>query len=145
MKYLLILFITLLVATKIQAQNKEYSVTINCSNIRNNKGTLRLGFFKTEEDFDKEKPFKRMAISKEKMSNKSLLATINIPEGTYGISVLDDENDNVKMDYNMVGIPKEGFALSNYYHGGFSKPKLSQFLIIVNKGNMTINFKMRYF
>lgn len=145
MKSLLILFFTLLVAIEIQAQNKEYSVTINCTNIRNNKGTLRLGFFKTEEDFDKEKPFKRMAISKEKMSNKSLLATINIPEGTYGISVLDDENDNVKMDYNMVGIPKEGFALSNYYHGGFSKPKLSQFLITVNKGNVTINFKMRYF
>ena len=145
MKSLLILFLTLLVATEILAQNKEYSVTINCSNIRNIKGTLRLGFFKTEEDFDKEKPFKRMAISKEKMSNKSLLATINIPEGTYGISVLDDENDNVKMDYNMVGIPKEGFALSNYYHGGFSKPKLSQFLITVNKGNVTINFKMRYF
>jgi len=58
---------------------------------------------------------------------------------------LDDENDNVKMDYTLIGIPKEGFALSNYYHTGFSKPKLAQFLIVVNKNNMTIHLKMRYF
>lgn len=145
MKSILILLLSLLLSTDMLAQNKEHNITVNCTQIRNNKGTLRLGFFKTEEEFDKEKPFKRMAISKEKMSNKSLVVAINIPEGTYGISVLDDENDNVKMDYNMIGIPKEGFALSNYYHGGFSKPKLSQFLITVAKGNVTINFKMRYF
>lgn len=45
----------------------------------------------------------------------------------------------------MIGIPKEGFALSNHYHGGLSKPKLSQFLITVPKANITIDFKMRYF
>ena len=135
----------LLIASEILAQNKEYSVHIHFTHIRNHKGTIRLGFFKTEDDFEKEKPFKRMAISKESMTQKDLDAIINVPEGTYGISALDDENDNVKMDYTLIGIPKEGFALSNYYHTGFSKPKLAQFLIVVNKNNMTIHLKMRYF
>jgi uncharacterized protein (DUF2141 family) len=135
----------LLIASEILAQNKEYSVHIHCTHIRNQKGTIRLGFFKSEDDFEKEKPFKRIAISKEAMTQKNLVATINVPEGTYGISALDDENDNVKMDYTLIGIPKEGFALSNHYHTGFSKPKLAQFLIVVNKNNMTIHMKMRYF
>lgn len=126
------------------AQTSEGQATIQISNIRSSKGTIRLGFFKTQEEFENEKPFKALSISKSGLNNNSIITTITLPKGTYGISVLDDENDNSKMDYNMVRVPKEGFGFSNYYHTGFSKPKLSQFILTVNNGNVQINCKMRY-
>lgn len=126
------------------AQANENQVSIVFSNIRSNKGNLRLGIFKTQEEFESEQPFKKISIPKAQLSNGSLSANLQLPEGTYGISVLDDENNNAKMDYNMVRMPKEGFGFSNYYHTGFSKPKLSQFVFTVTKGNIKINCKMRY-
>jgi uncharacterized protein (DUF2141 family) len=125
-------------------QRKEKSVKIQFTNIRNSKGTLRLGLFKTEAEFDKEKPFKRITVSKTGIINKTLSATINLPNGTYGISVLDDENDNKVMDYNLIRMPMEGFGFSNYYHIGFSKPKLSQFIIKVDNETVKIKCKFRY-
>ncbi len=95
-------------------QSKEKSVKIQFTNIRNSKGTLRLGLFKTEAEFDKEKPFKRITVSKTGIINKTLSTTINLPNGTYGISVLDDENDNTVMDYNLIRMPVEEFGFSNY-------------------------------
>ncbi|MES2478594.1 MAG: DUF2141 domain-containing protein [Bacteroidota bacterium] len=126
------------------AQTNESPVRITFSNIRNNKGSLRLGIFKTQEEFESEQPFKRISIPKIELNNNNLTALINLPDGTYGISVLDDENNNTKMDYNMVRMPKEGFGFSNYYHTGFSKPKLNQFVFTVNKGSIQIHCKMRY-
>lgn len=103
-----------------------------------------MGIFKTQEEFESEKPFKRISIPKSELNNNSLTTQINLPDGTYGISVLDDENNNAKMDYNMVRMPKEGFGFSNYYHTGFSKPKLKEFVFTVNKGSIQIYCKMRY-
>jgi len=48
------------------------------------------------------------------------------------------------MDYNMVGIPKEGFGFSNYYLSGFSKPKLKDFTFTVENGSVQVSCKMRY-
>ena len=137
-------FILSLCSADTLAQNRAHTVRIVFSNIHNNKGTLRLGVFQTQGEFETENPFKKMNISKATMQDKSVTAVINLPDGIYGISVLDDENDNSKMDYNMVGIPKEGFGFSNYYHTGFSKPKLKEFTFTVNKGDIQINCKMRY-
>lgn len=126
------------------AQADESPVKITISNIRNNNGSLRLGIFKTQEEFENEKPFKRISIPKTDLNNNSLSTLIQLPDGTYGISILDDENNNAKMDYNMVRMPKEGFGFSNYYHTGFSKPKLKQFVFTVSKGSIQIHCKMRY-
>ena len=37
---------------------------------------------------------------------------INLPYGTYAISVLDDENNNAEMDRTL-GMPREGYGFSN--------------------------------
>ncbi len=36
-----------------------------------------------------------------------------VARGTYAVAVLDDVNSNHKMDYNLVGIPKEPYGFSN--------------------------------
>jgi uncharacterized protein (DUF2141 family) len=46
---------------------------------------------------------------------------------------LDDENSTGKMEYNMFGIPREGFGFSNYYHKGLLKPHFDAFSFSVKK------------
>ena len=70
---------------------------------------------------------------------------MNLDSGTYGISVLDDENVNNRMDYNFIGIPKEGFGFSNYFHTGLSKPHFDKFKFEIKKGKVAlIDIRLRY-
>ena len=46
--------------------------------------------------------------------------------GTFAISALHDENDNGKLDTNLIGIPKEGIAVSNDAMPKFSAPRFTE-------------------
>lgn len=121
------------------------SIPITVKNIRNLKGRLSIGVFKNASSFDKEKPFKIILIAKKEIENGTLKSSIDLPSGTYGLSILDDENSDYKMQYNLIGVPKEGFGFSNYYHSGFSKPNFNLFIVKVNsQEKRTINFTLRY-
>jgi len=38
---------------------------------------------------------------------------VDVPEGSYAVGVIHDENDNHKLDTGLMGIPKEGWGNSN--------------------------------
>ena len=114
-------------------------------NIRNAKGCLSIGVFKDAESFEKEKPYKIIIVPKKELVGGTVKATIELEPGVYALSILDDENSDYKMEYNMVGMPKEGFGFSNYYHGGLSKPNFKQFLVFINSSQKSpILFNLRY-
>ena len=46
----------------------------------------------------------------------------DVAPGRYGIVVLHDENENRKIDRNFIGLPKEGWGMSNNPRPGFSAP-----------------------
>ncbi len=114
-------------------------------NIRNAKGRLSIGVFKDAESFEKEKPYKIIIVPKKELVGGTVKAKIELEPGVYALSILDDENSDYKMEYNMVGMPKEGFGFSNYYHGGLSKPNFKQFLVFINSSQKSpILFNLRY-
>jgi len=137
-------WVCFLILISCKAFSQDKNITIEFTDVKNNKGNLGIGIFKTEEEFKSEKPFKSITMPKTSLKNGKLTTSLNLPNGTYGISVLDDENNNSKMDYSFIGIPKEGFAFSNYYHTGLSKPKLTQFKFTVNNNKLKIVCKFRY-
>jgi uncharacterized protein (DUF2141 family) len=113
----------LLMTGSIQAQQ----LTIVISGIRSEKGVLRLAFFDSQEAWEQEKPLIKRTVKKEDMLNGSLKVTLkDIPAGHYGIAVLDDENENDRMDYRML-LPREGCGFSNYIHSGMRKPAFDEF------------------
>lgn len=124
---------------------EKVPVEIIVTDIRNEKGTLRIGVFYQDETFQKEVTKEYIFIDKLQLKNGQATATALLPVGKLGLSALDDENDNKKMDYNWVGIPTEGFGFSDYYHSGFSKPHYEDFEIEIkpNQPNR-ITMKMRY-
>jgi uncharacterized protein (DUF2141 family) len=81
-------------------------VEITIKNIKNTNGTIRIGFFKDNASFDKEKAFKSVPCTKESLSNGVLKVKTQLEPGDYGASLLDDENNNGKMDYNFIGFSK---------------------------------------
>jgi len=121
------------------------SLTIHFTDIRNNKGFIQLQFYTSKQNFEKEKALFTRLISKSTLKNGSLTITYtDIPPGTYGIAILDDENSNTKMDYGLM-LPEEGFGFSDYYHTGFKHPDFDRFKFNYVMGqNKRITIKLRY-
>tara|TARA_Y200000002_G_scaffold108276_1_gene88600 strand:+ start:1467 stop:1910 length:444 start_codon:yes stop_codon:yes gene_type:complete len=120
------------------------TLLINFSNLRNNKGYIRAGIYLDNNSFQDELPTRTISFKKEKAKNGKLKAEMLINEGEYGIAVLDDENNNGKMDYKFF-IPQEGYGFSNYIHSTLQKPNFVKFKFKVRKMMINeVNIPMKY-
>lgn len=73
-----------------------------------------------------------------------MIVEMSLDEGVYGIALMDDENDNGKMDYGLI-LPTEGFGFSNIYHEGFSKPDYHKLTFKIEpQKSHKVYVKMRY-
>lgn len=126
--------------------NSDIPIEISIDNVRNKKGKILVSIFKTEKSFDQEKPEVQQTFSKKEIKGGKFKTTLLLPPGTYGIAILDDENSDKEMNYNLLGMPKEGYGFSNFYHSGYSKPKFSNFSFKLSKGKKILSgIKLRYF
>ena len=114
----LILLISL---TKVFAQEvTTQDVIVNIINFENNKGKALIGLYNSEKTF-LEADF--MSSLSKIENNECSVTFINVPAGTYAVSLFHDENNNGKMDTNMFGIPKEDYGCSNNAKGFMGPPK----------------------
>lgn len=141
-RYLLFLMTGVVLCSSVLSQTLE----VHVRNIRNDKGQLCVALFKCEEQFNTETPFWEQKYSKSDVNEKSDKLIIPIVSGRYGVSVLDDENMDGKMNYNIIGLPVEGFGLSNYVHKGIRKPRFKYFSFDVEAGQKkVVEVQMIYF
>jgi uncharacterized protein (DUF2141 family) len=136
----LILFL-LLPALSIEAQTVEVTVT----GLRSEKGQIAIGVFIDEESFRREEAYLEIQFPKKDIRDGVMTVSFSLEPGVYGLSLLDDENSNRKMEYNFLGIPKEGFGFSDYYHTGLKKPSFDSFKFdLVGGQSKKIKIKLRY-
>jgi len=120
------------------------TITIEFTNIRNNKGQFCLGVYTNQKDYANKIAVKKQKVIKSTMKDGKLTTKIEgLSPGTYGIALLDDEDFDRKMDYGFL-LPKEGFAFSDYYHTGMSRPSFEDFDFVLGKEDKTIEMKIRY-
>ena len=101
------------------------TVNISLNGISSSKGTIFINLYASENGFptDMTKAIKSVKLPAEKSTMKYIFA--NLPKGTYAISVMHDENNNGKMDKNLLGIPTEGYCVSNNAKGFMNAPSFS--------------------
>ena len=120
------------------------TIDITITNVRSNNGKVQLQVYRDQATFSKETPYKVYYVSKSEMKNNTLHYKISdLPEGTYGIAILDDENNNKKMDWSFIMLPKEGFGFSNYFLSALRKPKFDDFKFYL-KGEISVSVKVKY-
>ena len=54
------------------------------------------------------------------------ILTFEAPPGTYAVAVHHDANANGAMDSNFLGMPKEGYGVSNDVRSRFRPPRFSE-------------------
>jgi len=126
---------------------ETYSLIVKAEGFRNYKGEVIFALYNKEgsiPDEKYEKYFKKGVSQIDKDSTATFTFT-NLPEGSYAVNVLHDEDKNGKIDKKfLLPIPKEGIGFSNYESIGLSnRPKFSKASFEVNS-NLTKVIKLIY-
>jgi uncharacterized protein (DUF2141 family) len=99
-------------------ENLSLNVVEFEARVRNDKGLVRCGLFKREGWL--KDAFRADSV---KIHNKRALCVFkSVPAGTYGISAFHDENEDGKLDTNLVGYPVEEYCASNNARNLMSAP-----------------------
>ncbi len=119
-------------------------LTVQVYNLRSPQGTVRLSLFRSADGFpgDAAKVFRQAAGKIE--NGVCTLVLGDLPPGEYAISLLHDENNNLKMDTRLMGIPKEGYGASNDAKVTFGPPKYEDARFVLKGNPETLRIKMRY-
>jgi uncharacterized protein (DUF2141 family) len=92
------------------------TLTIKVTDIAKASGTVRLKLVNSKEGYaGSAKAFdaqERAITSKDDLS----FTFKDLKAGTYAVMLMHDENNNGKLDSNILGIPKEGYGFSNNPH-----------------------------
>lgn len=128
-----------------QETKQKSSIIVKLDNHKNNKGLIGINIFIEEDGFPSD--FKKSFVSETFEINveKNEYIIKDIPPGIYGVSVMHDENSNLKIDTNIFGVPKEGYAVSNNVKPRkFGPPKFSDALIEHGNENTILELKLIY-
>lgn len=124
----IITIIVLFICSIISAQNVKLTVTV--SGLKNNTGVIKIGLYNSDGTFLKT-TYK--SLSSEIKNNKAVATFTDLPTGEYAISTYHDENNNGKLDKNMMGIPSEDYAASNNAKGFMGPPAYKDAKFVVDK------------
>ncbi|WP_184541960.1 DUF2141 domain-containing protein [Mucilaginibacter sp. FT3.2] len=122
-------------------QIKETQVKI--TDIRSPKGKIIVNVFKDNAGYEDEKPFKKFTFDKKDLVNGTLVVSCQLEDGIYGITMIDDENENGKIDKDLIRMPKEGFGFSNFFMTKMKKPSFDDFKVDL-KTHIPVIIKVKY-
>jgi uncharacterized protein (DUF2141 family) len=100
------------VATAPASQRAGAPLTVTIKDLRNQKGRLIFGVFKTADGFPSVES-KSVHWEVKDANSRPITFTTYLPQGRYAASVLHDENRSGDMDRGVAGIPLEGYGVTN--------------------------------
>ena len=109
----------------------DISLEIKINNLESNKGPIYIRILDENEN--------PVIVGTSTVINySSEISFDSISPGKYAIQFFHDENENQKMDFNLIGIPKEKFGSSNNVKPVLGPPKFEKMLINLNDSEKII-------
>jgi uncharacterized protein (DUF2141 family) len=142
-KFCLTLIFSLLVIFASMAYAQTGSIYVEILEISDPKGYMSIGLYSDEKGFpDKKKAYKGKNVE---VTGKTVVYTFkNIPLGDYAIAIFHDTNSNGKLDKNIFGIPKEGYAFSKNVFGALGSSPSFKDASFRLEGNKKLKIKIVY-
>jgi uncharacterized protein (DUF2141 family) len=135
--------IALCVAGTARASCSGLHVTI--LNLRNAIGTVDCALFDSPSGFPADTMRSAIRLTAMKVPKGEAHCHFDdIPPGTYALVVLHDENMNGRIDYNWLGVPREGYGFSNDARGTLGVPSFKQASFVYDGKTLELTVTLRY-
>lgn len=139
----ILLYLLLITFFTAPTERAEGSIKVIVTQVNNKDGEVMVALFATEKGFPYETGYAVQKL-KGKAANGSVGVTFtSIPPGVYAIALFHDTSGDGKLNTNFMGIPKEGYGVSNNSYNTFSAPdyKTSSFNHTHELTELTIRVK----
>lgn len=113
-----ILVVCLFMCAALPAQD----LILRMNGIKQGKGDILIAVFNGADGFPNETAKAVQLLRAVPVNGKAELAVKKLPSGRYAVSLFQDTNGDGKLNTNIVGIPKEGYGVSNNAFNTFSAP-----------------------
>jgi uncharacterized protein (DUF2141 family) len=126
-----------------QTNDAELTLVVSVTGLRNDSGHVAIAVFDNSNNFPKQERALRGATAKivEGTANVSFP---HLAAGRYAVAVLHDENTNHRMDFNWLGMPREGFGFSRDAKVRFGPPSFEAAAFGLTSSHR-IGIRARYF
>jgi uncharacterized protein (DUF2141 family) len=108
----------------LQAFSGEVHAAID--GVKNSKGHVRCGIYRSADGFPKESQRAFKLVTEPADPTGVRCDFSDIPAGTYAISVFHDENDDGVLNTNFLGMPREGYGVSNNHTYAMHAPDFEE-------------------
>lgn len=140
---MLYLLFSLLVA--FESPQGTGKLKIEITNFQSTKGKVLVNLFKEAKGFPTNNKYAYKTAEISVGTDKQVFIEFaDLPYGDYAVAILHDENDNKKMDYNFLGMPKEGYCFSNNYRPTLKNPSFRQAGFFLERPLKALQLKMIY-
>jgi uncharacterized protein (DUF2141 family) len=118
-------------------------IAVTISGLKSNEGGIYVGLYATPSKFLNGTQVD--AMKKVRASTAPVTVVFdNLPPGTYAVGAYHDENNNDHLDTGFLGLPTEGYALSNGVRAVTSKPSFQQAAFTVGNTGAAVSLQIRY-
>jgi uncharacterized protein (DUF2141 family) len=124
--------------------NNETKLSIRIEGIKNKNGVILLAIYNNSKAFpmESQKAHTKLVL---KITNYIVQTEVkNLPLGWYAVAVVHDENNNLILDKNLMGIPKEGYGISNNAGKLMRAPTWDEAKIQLNAANLQTSIQLKY-
>jgi uncharacterized protein (DUF2141 family) len=148
----IILFISLLplllqFSSLVKAQSTgTLTLSVHVTGVRNSKGQIRAFLFQNAKGFpsDASQSIQRQSADIDSQALTAQIVFTGLQEGIYAVILFHDENMNHKLDKNVVGIPKEGYAASNNPRKKMGPPDFEEAKFQLKGQGQSLEIKLMY-
>ena len=118
-------------------------IIVTIDGLKNAQGNVFVGLYASPAKFLQGN--QSDALKKVRASPGPITVTFdNLQPGTYAVGAFHDENGNDHLDTNFLGLPIEGYALSNGVRVVMAKPTFQQAAFTVGVGDKPVSLHIRY-
>jgi uncharacterized protein (DUF2141 family) len=131
-KYLSFVLLTSAIFINEVAANE---LTFTISSIKGGQGKIYAQLFKGENNYRTGKPNGVAMVAAD--SSEATLTFSHLDTGNYVVRYFHDQNDNGKMDVNLMGAPQEGYGFSNDAKPSYGPVKFDDAKFAILKSKVT--------
>lgn len=120
------------------------TVRVVAIGLHNHQGQVLLALFSSSDGFpgEPDKATRRLQSAIEGDQIEFVLE--DVPAGWYAVSILHDENNNMKMESDFFGRPNEGYGFSQNARGRFGPPDFEDAAFYVTGKPLVLRIEMTY-
>lgn len=137
--------LALALAAGAQAQTPSATLEVTVPQVRNAKGGVGCQLFASAQGFPKDGGRALQAVMAPIAQGSARCQFQPVPAGSYAVAVVHDENGNQALDSNFLGVPTEGYGVSNNRTYALSEPRWDESRFDLGAGETRqLTIQLRY-